>query len=281
MEKPSWLTKKLNLSACHEMKQFLRTLKLHTVCEESLCPNISECFNEGIATFMILGDSCTRNCKFCAVSKKEPSGIDWEEPRRIAEAVKRLNLSYTVITSPTRDDIADGGAELFYRTIEEIKNLDNSKKVEILIPDFLGRIEPLTRVANSKADVIAHNLETVPDLYCAIRPKADYKRSLSVLKTLKQLNKNIFTKSGIMLGFGEDEKQVVDVFHDLRCAGCNFLTLGQYLPPSLSHYPVKEYITPDKFLSLEKTAYNLGFMKVKSSPYVRSSYLASQFLKSA
>jgi len=281
MEKPSWLDKKLNLTACHEMKKFLRTLKLHTVCEESLCPNVSECFGEGIATFMILGDSCTRNCKFCAVNKKEPSGIDWDEPKRIAEAVKRLNLSYIVITSPTRDDIADGGAELFCRTIEEIKNLDSSKKVEILIPDFLGKAGPLTKVANSRADVISHNLETVPHLYADIRPQASYKRSLSVLKTLKELNKNIFTKSGIMLGLGEEERQVIDVFYDLLRADCDFLTLGQYLAPSLSHYPVKEYITPAKFLSLEKMAYNLGFKKVKSSPYSRSSYMASQFLKPA
>jgi len=281
MEKPSWLDKKLNLAACHEMKKILRTFKLHTVCEESLCPNISECFGDGVATFMILGDSCTRNCKFCAVSKKEPSGIDWDEPKRIAEAVKKLNLSYIVITSPTRDDIDDGGAEIFYSTIEEIKNLDSSKKVEILIPDFLGKTDSLIKVANSKADVMGHNLETVPNLYADIRPQASYERSLSVLKTLKQLNKNIFTKSGIMLGLGEEEKQIMDVLHDLRCADCDFLTLGQYLAPSLNHYPVREYITPAKFLSLEKVAYSLGFKKVKSSPYSRSSYLASQFLKPA
>ncbi|MDD4954663.1 MAG: lipoyl synthase [Candidatus Omnitrophica bacterium] len=281
MEKPSWLSKKLNLNSCHEMKKFLRVLKLHTVCEESLCPNISECFGEGVATFMILGDNCTRNCKFCAVGKKKPSMVDWNEPRRIREAVAKLNLSYVVITSPTRDDISDGGAEFFCRTIDEIKNIGTSVKVEILIPDFLGNAEALAVIAKSKADVIGHNLETIPSLYPAIRPQADYERSLSVLKTIKQMNGNIFTKSGIMLGLGEEEKQITDVFRDLRKVDCDFLTLGQYLPPSLSHYPVKEYITPDRFVSLQKAAYSLGFKKVNSSPYVRSSYLASQFLKSA
>lgn len=230
---------------------------------------------------MILGDSCTRNCKFCFVNKRIPTAVDWDEPRRIAEAVKRLKLHYVVITSPTRDDIADGGAEVFFRTIEEIKNIDSSKKVEILIPDFLGKRESLIKIAKSKADVIGHNLETAPSLYERIRPQADYKRSLEVLKQIKQLNRNIFTKSGIMLGLGEEEKQILDVFRNLRDTGCDFLTLGQYLAPSLGHYPVKEYITPEKFLFLEKTAYSLGFKRVKSSPYVRSSYLASQFLKPA
>ena len=281
MEKPSWLDKKLNLAVCREMKNFLRTSKLHTVCEESFCPNISECFNEGVATFMILGNNCTRSCKFCAVNKETACAIDWNEPKRIAQAVKRLNLHYIVITSPARDDISDGGAELFYRTIEEIKNMDSSKKVEILIPDFLGNSEALIKIANSRADVISHNLETVPSLYANIRPQADYARSLAVLKTIKQLNRSIFTKSGIMLGLGEEEKQIIDTFLDLRKSECDFLTLGQYLAPSLRHYPVKEYITPNKFLSLEKIAYSLGFKKVKSSPYVRSSYLASQFLKPA
>ena len=281
MEKPSWLNKKINLAACHGMKNFLRASKLHTVCEESFCPNISECFNEGVATFMILGDSCTRSCKFCAVSKKKPTIIDWNEPKRIAKAIKKLNLRYVVITSPARDDINDGGAEFFYRIIEEIKNMDESIKIEILIPDFLGKSESLIKIASSKADVIGHNLETVPSLYADIRPQADYRRSLAVLKTLKELNKNILTKSGIMLGLGEEEKQIKDVLRDLRKSECDFLTLGQYLAPSLKHYPVKEYVTPAKFLSLEKTAYGLGFKKVKSSPYSRSSYLASQFLKPA
>ncbi|MFA5337337.1 MAG: lipoyl synthase [Candidatus Omnitrophota bacterium] len=281
MEKPSWLNKKINLATCHEMKDFLRVSKLHTVCEEALCPNISECFSEGVATFMILGGNCTRGCKFCAVNKEKPSVIDWNEPKRLAKAVKRLKLHYVVITSPARDDISDGGAEFFYRTIEEIKNMDNSIKVEILIPDFLGKSEALIRVASSKADVISHNLETVPFLYADIRPQADYKRSLAVLKTLKELNRNIFTKSGIMLGLGEEEKQILDVFRDLRKSECDFLTLGQYLAPSLKHHPVKEYITPDKFRFFEEMAYSFGFKKVKSSPYVRSSYLASQFLKPA
>lgn len=277
--KPAWLDKKINLRVCHEMKEFLRNSKLHTVCEESLCPNISECFSEGVATFMILGDNCTRGCKFCAVAKEKPLPVDLDEPRRIADAARKLNLSYIVITSPARDDIEDGGSGIFSSTVEEIKKIDSSKKVEILISDFLGDITSLSKVAHSKADVISHNLETVPALYSLIRPQADYRRSLDVLKILKQLNSNILTKSGIMLGLGEEDGQVIEVLSDLRKVDCDFLTLGQYLAPSLSHYPVKEYITPEKFLYLEKTAYSLGFKKVKSSPYVRSSYLAGQFLE--
>lgn len=302
------------------MKDFLRISGLHTVCEESLCPNISECFRDGVATFMILGNVCTRNCKFCAVAQKKLSGssflnsssifsfphlrlkmapksnpkltayrnlnqagmvdgIDWDEPHRIANAVISLDLRYIVITSPTRDDLSDGGAEVFFRTVEEIKSKDNLKKVEILIPDFLGNMNSLTKVANSKADVVSHNLETVPSLYARIRPKASYKRSLSVLERIKQLNEGIFTKSGIMLGLGEKEKEVLRVLGDLRKVKCDFLTLGQYLAPSLQHYPVKEYIAPERFAYFEKIAYRLGFKKAKSSPYVRSSYLAEEFFK--
>lgn len=296
MKKPSWLNKRINLFSCHELKNFLRASGLKTVCEESLCPNISECFRKRVATFMILGNHCTRNCKFCAVAKGKflktsvignsaiydsTSKVDFSEPEKIAKAVMGLGLNYIVITSPTRDDLFDGGAEMFLRTVKAIKNINSAKKVEILIPDFLGNLDSLIKISGSQADVVGHNLETVPSLYTRVRPLADYGRSLFVLKKMKELNKNIFTKSGIMLGLGEKENELIKVFNDLREIKCDFLTLGQYLAPSSQHYPVRDYITPDKFDYLEKVAYGLGFKKVKSSPYVRSSYLAEEFFETA
>lgn len=274
MRKPAWLNKKVNLGACREIKTILRELNLRTVCEESLCPNISECFPSGAAAFMILGRICTRQCRFCAVKRGEPFVVDAAEPARVAAAVKRLNLQYVVITSPTRDDLPDGGAAVFCRTIREIKTLRPGVRVEILIPDFLGQRDSLKKAAASGADVIAHNLETVPSLYHNVRRGADYRRSLNVLREVKEINKNIPTKSGLMLGLGEKYSELIDVFKDLRNVGCDFLTLGQYLPPSLTHYPVQDYASPDFFSSLEKAAQNLGFKGVKSAPYVRSSFLA-------
>lgn len=278
MKKPNWLKKKINLSFCRKTKQVIRDLNLHTVCEESLCPNIAECFKSGIATFMILGDNCTRKCSFCNVGKDKPSKIDYNEPVRIKEVVKKLKLNYVIITSPTRDDLKDYGAGIFCETVKEIKSLNAKKKVEILIPDFLGNTSSIEKVANCGADVISHNIETVPSLYMVVRRGADYKRSLEVLSLIKKMNNKVYTKSGLILGLGEKKSEIINVFKGLRKAGCDFLTLGQYLPPSLGHYPVKEYLKPEKFLFLEKKAYDLGFKRVKSSPYVRSSYLAHTFL---
>jgi lipoic acid synthetase len=292
MLKPAWLNKKINPSLCRTMKKFLRNYQLNTVCEESLCPNIEECFKENTATFMILGKICTRNCSFCAVKKEKPLPADYDEPARIASAVRQLRLKYVVITSPTRDDLRDGGADLFYLTVEEIKKINNSIykitpsgntnkssiKVEILVPDFLGKINSIEKISLSRADVISHNLETVPSLYKQIRSQASYKRSLGLLEKVKNFNKIAYTKSGLMLGLGEEDYEIEQTLKDLRSVNCDFLTLGQYLAPTRSHYEVKSYISEKTFLDLKNLAYSLGFKKVQSSAYSRSSYLASQFL---
>jgi lipoic acid synthetase len=278
MKKPHWLNKKVDISACHNLKSALKKLKLHTVCQEALCPNISECFSSGVATFMILGDICTRACTFCGVEKGKPALVDPCEPKRVKEAVEGLGLDYVVITSPTRDDLFDGGASMFAATVKQIKSINAKKKVEILIPDFLGKHKSIEIAAQCGAWVIAHNLETVPSLYPKVRKGADYNRSLKVLKLVKEANKGIFTKSGLMLGLGEGDQEVVQVLQDLRGVGCDFLTLGQYLPPSLAHYSIKEYVLPDKFLFFKNHALKLGFLGVKSAPYVRSSYMAHTLL---
>ena len=278
LKKPRWLDKKLNLADCRKLKKLLRDFKLNTVCEESLCPNMSECFSQGVATFMILGDICTRDCRFCGIKKGNPGSLDYDEPKRISEAVRQLNLNYVVITSPTRDDLEDGGADLFFRTVRELKNLSSKIRVEILIPDFLGKWTALAKVAASGADVISHNLETVPSLYIKVRKKADYQRSLSIIRNIKKINKSIPVKSGLMLGLGEKESEVIEVLKDLRNADCDFLTLGQYLPPSITHYPLETYIHPEKFSYFEEQALSLGFRRIKSSVYTRSSYLAHTFL---
>lgn len=274
MKKPAWFNKKADLASRHYLKNLLRNLRLHTVCEESFCPNISECFSRKVATFMILGDSCTRQCSFCAIKKGKPSAPDKDEPKRIKEAVQRLRLNYVVITSPTRDDLEDGGASVFCETVKEIKSLSSSINVELLIPDFNENSQPLKEVVLCGADLIAHNLETVPRLYGKVRIGADYFRSLKILHKIKVINPVSFTKSGLMLGLGETEEELRGVLRDLRGVGCDSLTLGQYLAPSQSHYELKEYIKPEKFLYLQKFAYKLGFKVVKSGPYVRSSYLA-------
>ncbi len=276
-KKPQWLNKKVSLYSCHKLKRLLRDLNLHTVCEESLCPNISECFNSKIATFMILGDICTRDCRFCAIKKGKPKEVDYQEPIRVKKAVELLGLDYVVITSPSRDDLEDGGASLYNQAVKEIKSLSQQKKVEILIPDFLGKKESLAKVVSSAADVIAHNLETVPSLYIEVRSQANYQRSLEVIKNIKELNKDIYTKSGLMLGLGEKESEVKQVLRDLKRVQCDFLTLGQYLPPTLKHYPIKEYLPSEKFDYFLQYALNLGFKGVKSSVYTRSSYLARSF----
>lgn len=274
MKKPFWLNKKINLEDCRKVKKTLRGLNLHTVCEESLCPNISECFHDGVATFMILGDICTRSCSFCGTKKGIPFAVDWDEPKRIREAVGRMNLNYIVLTSPTRDDLDDGGAEVFFQTVKEIKKINGNKRVEILIPDFSGNKQALEKIACCGADVIAHNIEVVPSLYIKVRKEGNYERSLHVLNFIKGINKNIFTKTGIMLGLGETEKEIIDVLYDLCKIQCDFLTIGQYLSPSLKHFPVQEYVTMKKFIDYKEQALKIGFKEVKSAPYIRSSYRA-------
>jgi lipoic acid synthetase len=241
-----------------------------------MCPNISECFSCGQATFLILGINCTRQCGFCNVEKNTPLAVDGDEPARIAEAVKRLKLSHVVITSPTRDDLPDGGALHYCATVTSTRRVASGTRIELLIPDFLGSQQSLETVLSSQPDIIAHNVETVPRLY-HVRSGADYLRSLEVLKKSHDLAPLIKTKSGIMLGMGENESEVLRVIEDLRGVNCSYLSIGQYLAPSKNHYPVQEFVRPDIFDHLRKVALDSGFAHVESGPYVRSSYHAGQY----
>jgi len=275
--KPEWLRKKVAPGDQTVMRGLLSELRLNTVCQQALCPNISECFGCGQATFLILGKDCTRQCSFCNVDKApRPQPPDNDEPRRVAEAVVRLKLSHAVITSPTRDDLADGGASHFAVTVAAIHDRSPDTAVELLIPDFGGDREALALVLASSPAILAHNLETVPRLY-AIRKGADYQRSLALLERAAMLNGNIPTKSGVMLGLGEQADELTVVLKDLRHAGCSFLSLGQYLAPSKRHQPVVEYLVPERFEELRQQALDLGFRHVESGPYVRSSYHAAEY----
>lgn len=279
-KKPEWL--KIRIRAGQNQNavlELLDKLALHTVCQEASCPNLMECFSRRTATFMILGSVCTRNCTFCDVKKGCTEPVDEEEPRKVAEAVRELHLKHVVITSVTRDDLPDGGAGHYARVIGEIGKLDEKVTVEVLIPDFEGSIPALQKVVGAGPDIINHNIETVPSLYPGVRPMAVYRRSLELLGNVKALDANICTKSGIMLGLGETEAEVVQAFKDLREAKCDFLTLGQYLAPSKSHHPVVEYIRPDVFEKLKQVALEAGFLHVASGPLVRSSYMAENALK--
>ena len=274
--KPEWLQKRVNPGDQSEMRRLLGELRLNTVCQQALCPNISECFACGQATFLILGRNCTRQCSFCNVEKTVPLPVDLDEPGRVAEAVSRLKLSHVVITSPTRDDLSDGGAGLYSATVAAIRCASPVTRVELLIPDFQGSRYSLEMVVSALPDIIAHNVETVPRLY-HIRSGADYERSLEVLRLCGEMAPEIRVKSGIMLGMGEEEGEVEQVLRDLRGVGCAYLSIGQYLAPSRQHYPVQEYVRPELFESLQAIAMNLGFAHVESGPYVRSSYHAGQY----
>lgn len=274
--KPEWLRKKVNPGEQAGMRQLLGELRLNTVCQQALCPNISECFSCGQATFLILGRSCTRLCSFCNVEKIAPLPVESDEPGRVAEAVGRLKLSHVVITSPTRDDLPDGGAESYAATVAAIRAASPITRIELLIPDLQGQTSSLAVIAAARPDILGHNLETVPRLY-QIRSGADYRRSLEVLRVCKELAPEIRTKSGIMLGMGETGEEVLELFGDLRGVGCDYLSIGQYLAPSRAHYPVQEYIAPERFEELGRVARELGFLHVESGPYVRSSYHAGQY----
>jgi lipoic acid synthetase len=278
LKKPSWLNKKISLRKTHTLSEIFSRLNLNTVCKEAQCPNIGECFSRRIATLLILGNVCTRNCSFCGVKKGVPEKVDKNEPERVKAAVKELNLKHVVITSVTRDDLSDGGAEIFNKTIFSLKKLDNNLKVEVLVPDFKGSTLSIKKVIASRPDIFAHNIETVPRLYAKIRKGADYKRSLGVLKKAKSLDKRLYTKSGLMLGLGETKAEVFRVFADLKKTGCDFLSLGQYLAPSKRHHPVKEFVPPDMFDELKEKAQSFGFKHVESAPYVRSSYSADKYI---
>lgn len=275
--KPEWLNKKIDLVKIRRIKQLLANLSLNTICEEAGCPNISECFDEGVASFLILGDTCSRNCGFCGVKKGRPKEVDSGEPPRVALAVRHLGLKHVVITSVTRDDLPDGGAFLFAETVSEIRKTGKDIKCEVLVPDFNGSRASLKTVLDAGPDIFAHNVETVRRLYAKVRKKADYALSLGLLKDAKAINRNIFTKSGIMLGLGEKEEEVLGLFRELRSAGCDFLSIGQYLSPDLNSFPVQEFIHPDKFSFYKKEARKTGFRHVESGPYVRSSYLADRY----
>jgi lipoyl synthase len=276
VRKPEWLQKKINPAAHAEMDRLLGDHRLNTVCREAVCPNITECFRNRQATFLILGKSCTRLCSFCNVTKVTPLPADPDEPARIARAVSRLGLTHVVITSPTRDDLPDGGALLYGATVAAIRGESPGARIELLIPDFLGNRESIAAVVAAGPDIIGHNVETVPRLY-HVRSGADYLRSLAVLETVLALDPGMKTKSGIMVGLGETEEEVLAVFADLRRAGCAYLSVGQYLAPSRRHFPVQEFITPESFELYREKALALGFEHVESGPYVRSSYHAEQY----
>jgi lipoic acid synthetase len=276
---PEWLRIALPTSdRFAQTRNLLGELKLHTVCESAKCPNHWECWSKGTATFMIAGDRCTRACGFCAVSTAKPLALEADEPMRVAEATRRMRLRHIVITAVARDDVTDGGADHFRQTIEAVRQLNPGIVIEVLVPDFNDRDESIETVLAANPHIFNHNLETVRRLTPEVRHRATYDRSLSVLRRVKQRRgETIYTKSGIMLGLGETEEEVLVAFEDLRRAGCDILTLGQYLQPSLKHLPVVEFIAPEVFEAYGRTARNLGFVHVASGPLVRSSYHADEF----
>jgi lipoic acid synthetase len=280
--KPPWLRKRLvSNPSVSELNILLKGLALHTVCQEAHCPNQLECFGNHTATFMILGDHCTRNCTFCAVKYGSQQPPDLDEPKGVAEAVSLLGLEYVVLTSVTRDDLPDGGAAHFAATIRAIHKLGNEISVEVLVPDFQGSAEALATVLAAAPAVLNHNLETVPRLYPAVRPQADYHRSLQLLEEAKRLAPGTVSKSGFMVGLGEKREEVSALLGDLRTVGCDLVTIGQYLRPSREHHPVVEYIPPDIFQSYKMEAQSLGFLGAASGPYVRSSYQAEKLYQQA
>jgi lipoyl synthase len=258
------------------VRQLVRKGSLHTVCEKARCPNMAECWGCGTATFLLLGDVCTRRCGFCAVGGGKPGVPRAGEPEEVAAAVAAMGLRHAVITSVTRDDLEDGGAAVFGAVIREIHERVSGCTVEVLIPDFQGRKRPLAEVVAAKPEILGHNLETVPRLYPVVRPRADYGRSLQVLRDAKRLDARVLTKSGIMIGLGEELEEIHRVMEDLRAVSCDILTLGQYLCPSADHLPVQRYYTPDEFDALGLTARSMGFPWVESGPLVRSSYHAAR-----
>ncbi|ACO73964.1 lipoyl synthase [Laribacter hongkongensis] len=278
LRKPEWIRAKLPTGQrFFEIKEILRNQKLHTVCEEASCPNIGECFSHGTATFMIMGDICTRRCPFCDVGHGRPNPLDPNEPQHLAESVAAMRLKYVVITSVDRDDLRDGGAQHFADCIQAIRASSPATRIEVLVPDFRGRLElALDILSATPPDVMNHNLETAPRLYKQARPGADYAHSLQLLKDYKTRNPDVTTKSGIMVGLGETDEEVLEVLADLRAHDVDMLTIGQYLQPSNGHLPVLRYVTPDQFKAFEKKAYDMGFRHAAVGAMVRSSYHADQ-----
>ena len=276
-KKPEWIRSKLtNSKEFFLTKTIVNNNNLVTVCQEANCPNITECWSKRHATFMIMGDTCTRACAFCDVKTGVPGKLDQLEPVKIAEAVKKLNLKHVVITSVDRDDLDDGGSEHFFEVINQTRKLNPNTTIEVLTPDFLRKGDAYKKVLDAKPDVFNHNIETVPSLYLKVRPGSRYFASLELLKNVKKVNKNIFTKSGIMVGLGETRDEILQVMDDLRAADVDFITIGQYLQPSTKHYPLYRYYTPKEFEDLGTIAKAKGFLLVSSSPLTRSSYHADE-----
>lgn len=276
--KPDWIRVKVPVSPeVNRIKSMLRERKLSSVCEEAACPNLGECFSGGTATFMIMGDICTRRCPFCDVAHGRPNALDENEPRELAEAISELGLKYVVVTSVDRDDLRDGGAKHFADCISETRRLSPAIRVEVLVPDFRGRMDVALEILAAEApDVFNHNLETVPSLYKQCRPGSDYQWSLDLLKKYKQLRPDVLTKSGLMLGLGETPEELVQVMKDMRAHNIDMITLGQYLQPSKDHLPVDRFVHPDEFDEFGRIAKELGFVSVASGPLVRSSYHADK-----
>ena len=276
-KKPNWIrTRIVDTKNYFKTKEIINKKKLNTVCQEASCPNISECWSKKHATFMIMGDTCTRACAFCDVKTGKPAFLDPLEPFKIALAIKELKLKHVVITSVDRDDLNDGGANHFSKVILETRKLNKYTTIEVLTPDFLRKGEAYKKVINSNPDVFNHNVETVPRLYRSVRPGSRYFASVNLLKSVKEFNKRIFTKSGIMLGMGETEDEIFQVMDDLLTANVDFLTIGQYLQPSIKHYPLHRYVHPEEFTKFKEIALSKGFLIVASSPLTRSSYHADE-----
>lgn len=277
LKKPAWLRRRLPTGATYEnVRSLIQQDRLHTVCQEAKCPNLWECYSSQTATFLIMGSRCTRNCRFCAVSQGPIEPPDPNEPDRVADATAQMGLNYVVITSVTRDDLPDGGAEFFARTIQAIRDRIPDVRVEVLIPDFQGDPEALRAVVDARPDVLNHNIETVPRLYPQVRPQALYQRSLDLLLRTRRYEPDLATKSGLMLGLGERREEIQATLEDLRGVDCRILTLGQYLQPSKDHLPVVRYVPPEEFDKWRRVALDLGFSEVASGPFVRSSYHAKQ-----
>ena len=275
--RPEWLKlSPLDSAALNKMRRLMQDSRLHTVCESARCHNRTECFAAGTATFMILGNICTRHCTFCVVKHGKPRPPDSQEPEHIVTAVSKLGLRYVVITSVTRDDLPDGGAAYFSQTIKAIHECDYGIRVEVLIPDFKGSVSTLHTVTDACPSVLNHNIETVPRLYSEVRPEADYQRSIQLLKQAKLANSKLLTKSGLMLGLGETSQEVIAVMDDLRRVGCDVITIGQYLQPSLKHHRLVRYVPPEEFAEYQSTGREMGFASVISGPLVRSSFHAAE-----
>ncbi|MFX1295788.1 MAG: lipoyl synthase [Promethearchaeota archaeon] len=279
LKKPSWITTTVNLTSFNKLNSKIKNYKLHVVCFEASCPNIGICFNRKTATFLILGDICTRNCIFCGIKHGNPSLPDPAEPKNIAKLVKELNLKHAVITSVTRDDLEDQGVSQFIQTIQEIRKIVQKVIIEVLIPDFQGNKNILNQLIREKPEIINHNVETVSRLYRKVRPQANYSQSLEILSYIKKQDPTIYTKSGFMVGIGETINEILALIHDLKKNNCDILTIGQYLRPSESQFPVQRYYKPEEFQKFEKFGKKLGFISVTAAPLIRSSYNAESISK--